>query len=256
MTAVNTIFTIWLREVLRFSRDRARIVGNLATPLIWLGIMGVGLGSAFSVPNYAGEYINFVVPGILGMTILFTSIFAGISVIWDKQFGFLKEMLVAPVSRTSIAIGKIIGSTTVSLINSMIFLLIIFLVGKLDLANLSISSVFLALILMALTSAGFVSLGLAIASKLNSMEGFQVLMSFLVMPMFLLSGAFFPMTNVPIWMKVLAHIDPLMYGVDGLRAVFIGVSEYPVGIDIAALVGFTSVMVLTSGYLFGKMGVK
>ena len=138
----------------------------------------------------------------------------------------------------------------------MIFLLIIFLFGKLNLVSFGLESIGLALILMALTSAGFVSLGLAIASKLNSMEGFQVLMSFLVMPMFLLSGAFFPMTNVPIWMKALAHIDPLMYGVDGLRAVFIGVSEYPVAIDIAALLIFTSVMALFSGYLFGKMGAK
>ncbi|MCX6777337.1 MAG: ABC transporter permease [Candidatus Micrarchaeota archaeon] len=250
----NAIYTLWLREMKRFLRSKSRIVGNLSMPFIWLAILGVGLNTSFAIPGIQSNYLEFMAPGIIVMSLLFTSIFSGVSVIWDKQFGFLKEILVAPVSRTSIVVGKILGSTTISLINALLVLAMALLLGALPVSSLTPISLAAALVIMALVSISFVSFGLAIASTMNNMEGFQMIMSFLVMPIFFLSGAFFPLDKVPDWMKVLTHLDPLMYGVDGLRGAFIGVSQFPVLFDIGILAAFSALMILVSSYLFSRMG--
>jgi ABC-2 type transport system permease protein len=238
----------------RFSRAKSRIIGNLSMPFIWLVIMGIGLSSSIVIPGMPEDYFSFIGPGVIGMTLLFSSIFSGISVIWEKQFGFLKEILVAPVSRTTIVFGKIFGSVTISMFNGILILIIAILLGAVSLSHLGIVPIILALVFMALICFAFVALGLAIASKLNNMEGFQMIMSFLVMPVFFLSGAFFPITNVPIWMKGLAYIDPLYYGVDGLRGALIGISEMPLLVDIGVLLAFDIAMLLLASYLFNKMG--
>jgi ABC-2 type transport system permease protein len=238
----------------RFSRAKSRIIGNLSMPFIWLVIMGIGLSSSIVIPGMPEDYFSFIGPGVIGMTLLFSSIFSGISVIWEKQFGFLKEILVAPVSRTTIVFGKIFGSVTISMFNGILILIIAILLGAVSLSHLGIVPIILAVVFMALICFAFVALGLAIASKLNNMEGFQMIMSFLVMPVFFLSGAFFPMTNVPIWMKGLAYIDPLYYGVDGLRGALIGISEMPLLVDIGVLLAFDIAMLLLASYLFNKMG--
>lgn len=248
------IFTLWLREQKRFFRAKSRIVGNLSMPFIWLAIMGIGLSSSIVIPGMSENYFSFIGPGVIGMTLLFSSIFSGISVIWEKQFGFLKEILVAPVSRTTIVFGKIFGSATISMFNGVLILIIAILLGAIPLAHLGIFPILLAIVFMALICFSFVALGIAIASKLNNMEGFQMIMSFLVMPIFFLSGAFFPMANVPIWMKGLAYIDPLYYGVDGLRGALIGISEMPILVDIGVLLAFDIAMLLLASYLFNKMG--
>ncbi|MBI2543469.1 MAG: ABC transporter permease [Candidatus Aenigmarchaeota archaeon] len=250
---MNGIYTIWLRELKRFIRAKPRLIGSLMMPFIWLAIMGVGLSSSFTVPNSGINYLKFISPGIIGMSLLFTSIFSAISVIWDKQFGFLKEMLVAPISRTSIVVGKVVGSVTISLINALMVLVIAVVLGGISLADLSLMSMLSAVLFMILISVSFVSIGLAIASKLNNLEGFQVIMSSLVMPLFFLSGAFFPIENVPLWMKTLAHIDPLMYGVDGLRASLLGVSQFSILFDLSVLAAFSVAMILFSSFLFRKM---
>ncbi len=252
--ALAAIFTLWLREMKRFSRAKSRIIGNLSMPFIWLVIMGIGLSSSIVIPGMPEDYFSFIGPGVIGMTLLFSSIFSGISVIWEKQFGFLKEILVAPVSRTTIVFGKIFGSVTISMFNGILILIIAILLGAVSLSHLGIVPIILAVVFMALICFAFVALGLAIASKLNNMEGFQMIMSFLVMPVFFLSGAFFPMTNVPIWMKGLAYIDPLYYGVDGLRGALIGISEMPLLVDIGVLLAFDIAMLLLASYLFNKMG--
>ena len=160
----------------------------------------------------------------------------------------------APVSRTTIVFGKIFGSATISMFNGILILIIAILLGAIPLAHLGILPVLLAIVFMALICFAFVALGIAIASKLNNMEGFQMIMSFLVMPLFFLSGAFFPMTNVPIWMKGLAFIDPLYYGVDGLRGALIGISEMPLLLDIGVLLAFNIAMLLLASHLFSKIG--
>lgn len=222
-------------------------------PLIWLSIMGIGLSSSFTVPNSNLSYLKFMTPGIIGMSILFTSIFSAISVIWDKQFGFLKEMLVAPISRTSIVLGKVIGSTTISLITGILTLIIASFVGGISLTSLSLFSIIEMILLMVLISFSFVSIGLLIASRLNNIEGFQVIMSALVMPLFFLSGAFFPLENAPSWMQILSHLDPLMYGVDGLRGLLIGVNQLDLLLDIGVLTSFSIALLFAAALSFRKM---
>ncbi|MBI4021347.1 MAG: ABC transporter permease [Candidatus Aenigmarchaeota archaeon] len=250
---MGTIDTIWLREMKRFVRARSRIVGNLSMPFVWLVIMGFGLSSSFTLPGVPFSYLEFFAPGIIGMTLLFTSIFAGISVIWEKQFGFLKEILVAPASRTAIAVGKMAGSVTVAMINGLLLFAIALLMGALPLAGLSAAGVAAALVCMALISAFFVSVGLILASRLDNMEGFQMIMSFLVMPTFFLSGAFFPLATAPGWMQALAFVNPLRYGVDGLRGSLLGVAELPLVVDLAVLAGAAVAATLVAGYAFRKI---
>jgi len=249
---INAIYTIWLREMKRFIRSKSRIIGNISMPFIWLAIMGVGLNSTFTIPGINISYLNYMAPGIIGMTLLFTSIFSGLSVIWDKQFGFLKEILVSPIPRISIVLGKIAGSSTISIINALIILIISISMGAIYIKNLTIYNIVEAIIFMILISISFVSIGLAIASRLDNMEGFQVIMSFLVMPIFFLSGAFFPIENVPNWMKVLAFIDPLMYGVDGLRGSLLGISKFSIWIDFLILFVFSVSIILLSTIMFKK----
>ncbi|MGI0133640.1 MAG: ABC transporter permease, partial [Candidatus Micrarchaeaceae archaeon] len=166
---IDTVYTLWLREMKRFSLSKSRIAGSLAQPFIWIAIIGVGLSSAFNL-SQGGSYLTFMASGIIGMTILFTSIFAGISVIWDKQFGFLKEILVAPVSRWGIVLGKIAGSTTISMLTALIVLVAVIAVGIIPLSGLTVLGIILALVFMVLISSTFVSFGLVIAAKLNNIE--------------------------------------------------------------------------------------
>jgi len=250
---IEAIYTLWLREIKRFLRSKSRIVGNLSMPVVWLVIMGVGLNSTFSIPGMEVSYLNFMAPGIIGMTLMFTSVFSGVSVIWDKKFGFMKEILVAPVSRVSIVLGKTLGSVTISIINGILILIIAVAMGGIALSSLSLWSVIKVVAFMALISLSFVSLGLAIAAKLNDTEGFQLIMSFLVMPLFFLSGAFFPIDNAPAWMKTLSSLDPLFYGVDGLRGSILGVSHMPLIYDFTVLAIFAGAVVLIASWMFNKM---
>src|SRR3989338_4116563 len=249
----GVIYIMWLREMKRFLRARSRIIGNVSMPFIWLVIMGIGLSSSLTIPGMPISYFSFIAPGVIGMSLLFTSIFAGISVIWEKQFGFLKEILVAPVSRTSIVLGKIFGSVTISVFNGLLILVIAILVGGIPLSGISLPALLLAIVFMIMISFSFVAIGLSIATRLNNMEGFQMIMSFLVMPLFFLSLSFFPLEGVPIWMKSLAYLDPLFYGVDGMRAMLIGAGQMPVWIDFTVLIGFGIFMIFLASYLFRKM---
>ncbi|MBI2084301.1 MAG: ABC transporter permease [Candidatus Aenigmarchaeota archaeon] len=253
MIEFRVVYTMWLREMKRWWRSKPRMIGSLSMPILWLVVMGIGLGSSFSIPNAAFNYLVFVSPGIIGMSLLFTSIFSGVSVIWDRQFGFLKEILVSPVSRTSIVIGKMVGSSTVSLITGLVILFIVILLNGVSSLVLNPISLLQTVAFMSLISFSFVSVGLVIASKLTNMEGFQMIMSLLVMPTFFLSGAMFPIENAPQWMKAVAHIDPLMYGVDGMRSSLTGISQYPMMVDFTILVAFCVVMVALASHLFSRI---
>ncbi len=248
----GAIYTLWLREMIRFARSKSRIAGNFTMPFLWLVVMGTGLGA--SIQSAGGtSYLSFIGPGVIGMSILFSSIFSGVSVIWDRQFGFMKEILVTPVSRVSIVIGKIAGSATISLVNGMVVLLLTLLVGAVPLSTLTAGHMLVALAFMALIASAVVSIGLIIASLLNNTEGFQLIMNLLVMPLFFISGAVFPMDKVPDWMKTISLIDPLMYGVDGLRGILLGASRFPFLLDLAVLGAFCAAMVAIATYTFSKM---
>ena len=200
---LSAIYTIWLRELKRFLKSRSRVLGTGGQPLIWIAIFGVGLGAAFTIPG-GPPYITFMAPGIIGMTILFTSLFAGINVIWDKQFGFLKEIMVAPISRVSIVLGKVLGTATIALLSALVILVVVTAVGVIPLHDITVMGFLYAIAFMILISATFVSIGLVIASVINNIEGFQVIVNFLVFPLFFLSGAVFPITTAPTWMKIIS----------------------------------------------------
>jgi ABC-2 type transport system permease protein len=257
------IYTIWWRDVLRFWRDKPRIVGAVAQPALFLFVLGVGLskglggGMASIAARGAGaggsptggvDYVTFIYPGIIGMTLLFTSIFSAISIIWDREFGFLKEVMVAPLSRWAVAVGKALGGSTVATLQGTLILLFAPIIGV-SLPLLTILKLFL---LMFLTSFTLTSLGIVIAARMKTMEGFQMIMNFFMMPMFFLSGALFPLSNLPQWMKALVRIDPLSYGVDILRYTVIGINQYPVWQDLAVLGGLALVMISLAVYQFGK----
>jgi ABC-2 type transport system permease protein len=248
---MNIIYIIWLRQLKRYFRARARIVGSLAQPLLFLLALGFGFGPIFQKAG-EGNYIQFIVPGIIAMSILFTSIFSGIEVIWDKQFGFLKETLVAPVSRTLIMIGRTLGSATVAALQGVIVLVISYALGfrVVNLALLPVSIVFMFLI-----SLFFTSIGTAIGSMLEDMQGFQLIMNFLVMPLFFLSGALFPLDKVPKALNIVAAIDPLTYGVDGLRGTLISMTHYGLTIDLLVLGILTIIVVAIGSYLFSKIQI-
>jgi ABC-2 type transport system permease protein len=255
---MSDIYTIWLREMIRYVRAKSRIITSLAMPILWLALLGTALGSMMENSPFLPEgmsYLQFIAPGIIGMAILFTSVFSGISIIFDREFGFLKEILVAPVSRVSIVLGKALGGTTTALIQGMIMFVLALFLGVSFASELGIVGGFLISVLfMFLIGLSFVSLGIAFASKIQSMEGFQAIMSFLIMPMFFLSGALYPIDVLPGWLRVLTYIDPLTYGVDGLRYAIQGadVAQFPILVDLGVLVLFSAAMVLLGSYLFKK----
>ena len=209
-------FTIWYRDVLRFSRDRSRILASFGQPLLFLFVFGAGLAPAMTGLG-AGQvdFKQFIFPGILGMAVLFTSIFSSVSIVWDREFGFLKEVMVAPVSRTSVALGKVAGGSTVAMFQGILMLSFAPILGiKLTVGQLA------ALIgLMLLLAAVMTSLGILIAARQRTMEGFHMIMNFILLPLFFLSGAFFPLQGVPLWMEWVSKIDPVTYGIDPLRSV-------------------------------------
>ncbi len=216
MKALKVIYTIWFREYKTFMREKGRIVAMIGQPLLYLLILGKGITAGMSLKGSSDvDYLRFMYPGIIGMSILFTSIFSSISIIWDREFGFLKEVLVAPVPRWAVAVGKCFGGATIAMIQSVILIVMAPLVG----ISLSVLMIVELLILSFLISFAVTSLGVIIASRMQSMQSFQMVMNFLVMPLYFLSGAMFPMSSAPTWMKPLMMADPLTYGVDALRNV-------------------------------------
>ena len=210
---LSAIYTIWERELIRYWRDKIRIVTTIVQPLMFLAIFGTGLRSALASSSLGIDFLKFMYPGIIAMNVMGVAFFSTISTVWDREFGFLKEILVAPVSRTSIVLGKILGATTIAATQALLLLILAPIIGV-SLQLSIIPELFIFMLLLAFTISG---LGLLIASLLKSLESFGLLMQLLILPMFFLSGAFFPLTNVPSWMKFLSTINPLSYGVDAMR---------------------------------------
>ncbi len=251
--SLNAIYVMWLREVKKFFRNKSRIIGSLGMPFFFLAFLGAGFSSVFSLPGMEGvNYLQFLAPGVIGMVMLFASMFAGISVLWDRQFGFLKEIMVTPVSRLSIMLGRVAGGVTTALVQGLLILVIGIGMGIAVPGPLGFLS---ALMMMLLISVSFISIGLIFASLMEDMQGFQLIMNFLIMPVFLLSGALFPLTSAPDWLHALSLANPLTYGVDGLRLSLIGFSQFPLWLDASVLAVFGLVMITIGAYLFGKTQV-
>jgi ABC-2 type transport system permease protein len=235
-----------MRELKRFVRDRTRLVSSVITPILWLVIFGEGLGFAVSFTGIS--YTQFILPGIIAQTLLFTSIFLGISVIWDRQFGFMKEILVAPIGRISIFIGKMLGIGTAAIFQGIIVIVFGIIIG----VPLTVSAIGLALPVMIIVTIGLTCIGLIIASLMTSLESFGTIVTFVNLPMFFLSGALFPVTSLPYWIKWAFYINPLTYGVDALRTVLISGwhSLLPLYLDILIIVVFDILAVIIGTYLF------
>ncbi len=216
--ALNGIFTIWYRDIRRFGRDRSRMVGSLATPILFMLVFGSGLAPSMGAMGGAQgglNYLQFMFPGIIGMTVLFTAMFSAMSLVYDREFGFMKEVLVAPVPRWTIAVGKALGTSTIAMIQGIIMLVLAPLVG----VNLTVGTLVTLLPLTFVLAFSLSSLGLLISARMKSVQGFQLFMNFLTMPMFFLSGALFPLGNLPSWLTVLTRINPATYGIDAIRQV-------------------------------------
>lgn len=248
---MNGVYVMWVREVKKFGRTPSRIIGALGQPLFYLLALGYGLGAVFSAAGQ-GDYISFLVPGIIGMSIIFTAIFNGMAMIWDRQFGFLKETMVAPVPRLSIMLGRTFGGATVATIQGTIVLVLTFFFGF---RPYSWGFAVLAILVMFLVATLFSALGMMVGSLLKDMQGFQLIMNFLVMPMFFLSGSLFPLNDVPPLLKWIASVDPLSYGVDALRTVLINVSEFGIYVDIPVLVVITIIFLGLGSYFFSRIEV-
>ena len=247
----QAIYIMWLRQMKRFVRSKSRLVSSIVQPLFFLFI----LGSGFKVATFAGvdDYLSFLAPGIIAMAILFSSMFTGISVLWDKQFGFLQEVLVAPVSRFSIIIGRTLGGATVALIQGFIILLIALGLGVKVSGIFGLFLTFVFMILIAFTAVGF---GLVLASKMEDFQGFQLIMNLLIMPLLFLSSAFFPVTANPT-MKTISYFNPLFYMVDGLRgSLIIGTATVnsPM-LDLLVVLVICFIMMGLGSYFFSKCEV-
>ena len=248
---MNVIYVLWLREIKRYLRSRAQIIGSLAQPALYLLVLGFGFGAVFQQAGQ-GSYLQFIAPGIIAMGILFTSVFSGIGLLWDRQFGFLKETLVAPVPRLTIMAGRTLGGATIAIIQGTLVLVVCILVGF---RPESWAAVPIALLFMALIAVVFAALGTAIGSTLKDMQGFQLIMNFLIMPIFFLSGALFPLDNLPGPLHVATRLDPLAYGVDGLRGAFIGVSHIGVLLDVSVLAVVSALFLVLGAWAFSKIQV-
>jgi ABC-2 type transport system permease protein len=247
----NAIYVLWLRDLKRFWRAKSRIVGMLMMPIIFLLGLGLGVGSLINLGN-GSSYFDFIVPGIVGMTILFTSIFTGSAVLWDRQFGFLKEILVTPNSRASIVIGRICGGGTTTVLQSILVIIIALIAGF----NLHLSILTpLALLFMVLLVCTFIGLGLTLGSLINDFQGFQLVTSFFTMPLFFLSNSIFPASSLPQVVRYIIYANPLTYGVDGLRWALTGAGAFPVVVDIVALLISSAIMISLAVLAFNRTDV-
>ena len=248
---MSPIQIIWLRQLKRYWRSKSRIIGSLGQPILFLVALGFGMGPVFERAGQ-GNYINFLAPGVISQAILFMAIFSGVELIWDKEFGFMKEILAAPVSRIEIMIGRTLGGATIATTQGAMVLLLTLLVGF---RPHNLSYLPLAFLIMFLVSLLYTALGTAIASVLQDFHGFQLIMNFLVMPSFFLSGALFPLENAPSLLQNISRVNPLSYGVDALRTTLTGMINFGLGTDFAVLGIITLFLFLLGGYLFSKIQI-
>ena len=260
MNNLRGVYTIWYRDILRFWHDKMRMISSITFPLLFLFVFGSGLSARMGFLSPGVDFTQFMFPGIIGMTVLMSSFMAGISVVWDREFGFLKEVLVAPISRASVAVGKTLGAATVALLQGILILLFAPLIG----ISLSVGTVLALLPLMLLLSISMGSLGILLATRIRSMEAFQAVMQMLMFPMVFLSGVFFPLQGLPAWMNILVKLNPATYGIAPIRQVMLGAppdSPFAINLlghtmslwdNIAVLAVFGIAMTILAMWSFGS----
>jgi ABC-2 type transport system permease protein len=248
---MTAIYVLWLRELKRYSRSRPQIIASLGQPLLYLVALGFGLGPVFEKSGH-GSYLQFVAPGVIGMAVLFSSVFSGFGLLWDRQFGFLKEIMVAPQPRLLIMIGRTLGGATVAMLQGMLVVIVCLIAGfrPVSMADLPLAFAFMLLIAVV-----FGAMGTAIGSVLQDMQGFQLIMNFVVMPIFFLSGALFPLNGLPPALAALTRIDPLSYGIDGLRGALTGTSYFGFAVDVGVLCVIAVGLLCLGAYLFSRIEI-
>ena len=253
----RSIWVIAYRELLRFVQDRPRMVSSFSMPIIFLIIFGAGFGRLIGQMMPGVDYIQFMYPGILAMTVLMTSVMSGISIVWDREFGFLKEVLVSPLSRSGVLAGKAVGAATIAIIQGAIMLVLAPIVN----VPINLGTVLALLPLLLILSLALSGLGLLIGARMRSQQGFQIVMQLVIFPMMFLSGIFFPVSGVATWLEVLSKLNPVTYGIDAIRQVFLGtevagvtVFGHTMGIvDSAIVVAMVGVVFLTTAtWVFNK----
>jgi ABC-2 type transport system permease protein len=248
---METIYILWLREVKRYTRSRAQIIASMGQPLLYLLVLGFGLGPVYQKAG-GGSYLQFMSPGVIGMAVLFSSVFSGIALLWDRQFGFLKETLVAPVPRIEIMIGRTLGAATTAMIQGLLVTTVCLIAGF---RPVSLAMVPLAFLFLALIAIVFAALGTTIGSSLQDMQAFPIVMNFLVLPIFFLSGALFPLKNLPRALGIVTSVDPLSYGVDGLRVALLGGGYFGATIDLLVLTVVAVILLCLGAWRFSKIEI-
>jgi len=249
-TDLGKLYALWLREFKVFLREKSRLVASTFTPLLWLFVLGNGFGSSTATTHLSSsEYQNFLFPGILCMSVIFSAVFFGSYIIWDRKFDFLKSVMVAPVSRGTIFTGKVLGGMTNSLIQVSILLVVGLFIG----IHFTPLEIIETVIVILLLSFALTSLGLAIGSYMTSLEGFQMIVSFVVFPLFFLSGALFPLDKLPPWLVFLTTIDPATYSVDALRNIILGIGSKSLILDMSILVLYTIGLGIVGTLSFRRM---
>jgi ABC-2 type transport system permease protein len=248
---MSAIYILWLRELRRYTRSRVQIIASLGQPVLYLVALGFGMNAVYRQAG-RGSYLQFVAPGVIAMTVLFSATFSGIALLWDRQFGFLKETLVAPVPRVFIMLGRTSGAATVALLQGALVAIVCVIAGfrPSNLALLPEGIAFLALIALV-----FAGLGTTVGSSLKDMQGFQMVMNFLVMPLFFLSGALYPLDHLPTVLAVVTRVDPLSYGVDGLRSALIGQAHFGPALDATVLIILAAAFIGLGAWRFSKIEV-
>ena len=248
MSELSGLYAIWYREFKVFTREKSRVISSLVYPLMWLVLFGGGLGASISLEGV--NYQNYIFPGILAMVIIFSSTFYGTYLIWDKRIDFLKEVLVAPLHRSTVFFGKVLGGLTDTLIQATVLLILGLFIGF---TSMTLSSLIISYVFLFVLAVGMVSVGLIIGSFMESPEGFGLIFSFFIYPMFFLSGALFPLDNLPAWLTLFTRIDPVTYAVDGLRGVMFGVSVHTIYFDLSVLTLFSLVSIFFGVKAFERM---
>ena len=245
------IYILWLRELKKYLRSRTQILASLGSPIMYLGVLGFGLGPVFQRAG-EGSYLQFMAPGVVAMTVLFTAMFSGIAILWDRQFGFLKETLVAPVPRLWIMLGRTLGGATVAVLQGTLIFVATLVAGFRPASLFAVLLTYGIIILVAIV---FAALAAVIGSSLKEMQGFQMVMNFLVVPLFFLSGALYPLRGLPTALAILTRLDPLTYGVDGMRGMLSGgeATQFGVAVDVAVLVAVGVVALSAGAWRFSKI---